>query len=176
MRLLSLLALLFSVRVFAFSTISVALTPATPLVWYEAHGPSGAVVEGQDFVPRFIPWGNFGLDAGGRFFGTDSYQFDTITCGWGTAGVASGGTDVMRVQLIQKSDAGVVCTCDLPGACNDAAGSEHTCSCSGGVKHLGVTPVEPGRIIGPGFAIQWNSSTNCGTNPSFVTCAIPFRK
>jgi hypothetical protein len=126
--------------------------------------------EGVDFVPRFLPYGQSGLDGGGTFFGFDSYQFDTITCGWSQPGAISGGTDVMRVQLLQKSDAGVVCTCDLPGTCADPAGSEHTCNC-GGVKYL--TALHP---LGQGYAIQLSTATNCGQNPGNFTCAIPFRK
>jgi hypothetical protein len=156
----------------AFTLINFATSPATPLVYFECHGnpQTGATTESNDFVPRFLPYGQFGLDGGGTFFGTDSYQFDTISCGWGTAGTVSGGTDVMRMQLIQKSDAGVVCSCDLPGACNDAAGSEHTCSC-GGIKYLlGL------HALGQGYACQLNSATNCGGNPQGFRCAIPFRK
>lgn len=131
--------------------------------------------EGVDFVPRFIPLGNYGLDGGGNYFGNDSYQFDSITCGWSSPGVVSGGTDTMRVELLQKSDAGVVCTCDLPGTCADVAGSEHTCHCSGGVKYIG-TQVEPGTVTAAGYALQWSTSTNCALNPKDITCAIPFRK
>lgn len=132
--------------------------------------------EGIDFVPRFIPYGNWGLDAGGSILGvTDSYAFDTITCGWSQPGIISGGTDTMRIQLIQKSDAGVVCTCDLPGTCADSAGTEHSCTC-GGTKYLGVSGVEPGANISKGFALQLSTATNCGQNPGNLTCAIPFRK
>jgi hypothetical protein len=172
MKKLALLALLaLPLAAHAFSLISLSASPATPLVWYEAHADfASAATEGRDFIPRFLPYGQFGLDGGGTFFGTDSYQFDTITCSWQSPGVVSGGTDVMRVQLLQKSDAGVVCTCDLPGVCNDAAGSEHTCTC-GTVKYL--TDL---TAMTKGYAIQLSSSTNCGTNPSSLLCAIPFRK
>jgi hypothetical protein len=170
-RIALLAALLFASAASAFTLITLAASPATPLVWYEAESAAtGAAPESTDFTPRFIPFGIYGLDGGGVFFGTDSYQFDTITCGWSAAGTVSGGTDVMRVQLIQKSDAGVVCTCDLPGACNDAAGTEHSCGC-GGVKYL-TNP----NIIGYGYAIQLSSSTNCSANPQVMRCAIPFRK
>jgi hypothetical protein len=170
-RLHLLLLLLLAPLALGFTSITVAFSPATPLVWYEAHADfSSAATEGRDFIPRFLPYGQFGLDGGGTFFGTDSYQFDTITCSWESPGVVSGGTDVMRVQLLQKSDAGVVCTCDLPGICSDAAGSEHTCAC-GSVKYLtDVTGLKAG------YAIQLSSSTNCATNPSSLVCAIPFRK
>lgn len=131
--------------------------------------------EGVDFLPRFVPYGQFGLDGGGMFFGFDSYQFDTVTCSWRSAGVVSGGTDTMRVDVIQKSDAGVVCTCDLPGTCADGQNTEHTCTCSGGRKYIG-TQVEPGRVLGQGYTIQLNSATNCALNPRGWTCAIPFRK
>jgi hypothetical protein len=171
----ALLFALFAAPAFAFTLITFAGSPATPLVWYEAQSPAtGAAPEGVDFTPRFVPYGLFGLDGGGSFFGTDSYQFDSITCGWAAAGTVSGGTDVMRVQLIQKSDAGVVCTCDLPGACNDAAGSEHTCGC-GATKYLGAAP-EPGKLMGQGYAIQLHTATNCAGNPQVMRCAIPFRK
>lgn len=160
----------------AFTLISFQLSPATPLVWYEAQSPgTGAAPESTDFTPRFIPYGQFGLDGGGTFFGFDSYQFDTITCSWSAAGTVSGGTDVMRLVLLQKSDAGIVCQCDLPGACNDAAGTEHTCSC-GSRKYIGVPGVEPGAAISQGYALQLTSATNCAANPQVMRCAIPFRK
>lgn len=170
MRLLVLLLALVAFEANAFSLISFALAPATPLVWYECHGSpqTGATTESSDFVPRFLPYGQFGLDGGGAFFGTDSYQFDTMTCGWGTAGTVSGGTDVVKVQFIQKSDAGVVCSCTLPGACNDAAGVEHTCSC-GGIKYL-----TNAHALNAGYACQLHSDTNCGGNPQGFRCAIPF--
>lgn len=158
-----------------FSLVTISTSPATPLVWYEAESAStGAAPEGVDFTPRFIPFGQFGLDGGGNFFGFDSYQFDTITCSWSAAGTVSGGTDVLQMQLLQKSDGGVVCQCNLPGACNDAAGSEHTCSC-GGIKYLG-TVVEPGKVIGTGYALQLTTATNCAANPQVIRCAIPFHK
>lgn len=172
MKRLALAALLFALPAHAFTLISFALVHATPLVWFECHGSpqTGATTENSDFVPRFVPWGQYGLDGGGSFLGLDSFQFDTISCGWGQAGTVSGGTDVMRVQLIQKSDAGVVCTCDLPGVCNDAAGTEHTCSC-GSIKYLtGV------HALGQGYACQLNSATNCGGNPQGFRCAIPFHQ
>jgi len=175
MRSLALLFALFAVSANAFSLITLNTSPATPLVWYTAESPgTGATPEAVDFTPRFVPYGAFGLDGGGNFFGLDSYQFDTITCGWSTAGVVSGGTDVMQLQLLQKSDAGVVCQCNLPGACSDAAGSEHTCNC-GAVKYLGAS-AEPGGNLYSGYALQLSTATNCGTNPSVMRCAIPFRK
>lgn len=176
MRHLALLLALLAVPASAFTLITFANAPATPLVWYEAQSPgTGAAPENTDFTPRFIPYGQWGLDGGGAFFGTDSYQFDTITCGWSAAGTVSGATDVMRMVLLQVSDAGIVCTCDLPGACNDAVGTEHTCSCSGGIKYIGAAP-EPGKRMVAGYALQLTSATNCGANPQVMRCAIPFRK
>lgn len=166
-----LLFALFASPAHAFTLISFQLTPAPPLVYFEAQSPAtGAAPEGADFTPRFVPWGAFGLDGGGTFFGLDEYQFDSISCGWAAAGTVSGGTDIMRMQLLQKSDAGVLCTCDLPGACNDAAGSEHTCGC-GAVKYLVNT-----HALGQGYALQLSTSTNCVANPQVMRCAIPFRK
>lgn len=170
-----LLFALFAAPAYAFTLIGFSTAPATPLVYYTAESPgTGAAPEGVDFTPRFIPYGQYGLDGGGTFPGFDSYQFDTITCGWSAAGTTSGGTDTMTLVLLQKSDAGVVCTCNLPGLCTDAAGSEHTCSC-GGMKYLGAAP-EPGKAMGPGYAIQLTTATNCGANPQVMRCAIPFRK
>lgn len=157
----------------AFTLIGLAFTPAPHMVWFEAQSPgTGAAPEGTDFTPRFIPYGAWGLDGGGIFYGLDLYEFDTITCGWSAAGTVSGGTDLMRMQLIQKSDAGVLCTCDLPGACNDAAGSEHTCSCGA---------VRPAYAVGSaalsaGYAMQLSTATNCGGNPQVIRCGIPFRR
>jgi hypothetical protein len=147
----------------------------TPLGTASLEYSSTLADEGVDFSPRFVPNGLFGLDGGGNFFGLESYQFDTVTCAWESAGVVSGGTDIMRVQLIQKSDAGVVCTCDLPGTCADAPNTEHTCTCSGGKKFIG-TYVEPGRVINTGYSIQLNTATNCALNPRDFACGIPFRK
>lgn len=178
-KLLLLTAALAALHAQAFTLLSFATVKAPQLVWYTAIGtPSSAQVEGRDFVPRFLPYGQLGLDGGGSFFGFDSFKFDTITCSWDGPGTISGGTDVMRVVLLQKSDAGIVCTCDLPGACNDAASTEHTCSCSGGTKYIGVSTVEPGRNISMGYGLQWTTATNCAANanPTSVVCAIPFRQ
>lgn len=172
MKQLALIALLLAAPAHAFTLLSFTLVHQTPLVWFECHGnpQTGATTESNDFVPRFLPFGQFGLDGGGNFFGLDSFAMDTITCGWGTAGTVSGGTDVIKVQLIQKSDAGVVCSCELPGACNDAAGTEHTCSC-GGIKYLTGL-----HALGQGYACQLHSDTNCGGNPQGFRCAIPFHQ
>lgn len=169
-RLLFFVALAFSVRSAAFTLIDLSVTPATHLVLFQCQSPAAAAApEGQDFLPRFATFGMYGLDGGGAFFGIEGWQFDTVTCGWDTAGVVSGGTDVMRIELIQKSDAGVACTCDLPGACSDAAGLEHSCKCSGGTKYL--TDL---IALLYGYSCQLNTATNCGTNPSHFVCAIPF--
>lgn len=174
MKRLVLLSALFAVSANAFSLISAA--PATPLVWYEASSPAnGAAPESTDFTPRFIPYGQYGLDGGGSFFGTDGYQFDTITCGWNSAGTTSGATDTMTMVLLQKSDAGIVCQCNLPGLCTDAPGTEHTCSC-GGIKYVYPKDTSTFHPFGPGYALQLTSATNCGANPQVMRCAIPFRK
>lgn len=169
-RSLFLFALLAAVSAHAFTLIDLLLAPAPPLVWYEAHAPAtGAAPESTDFIPRFLPYGSSGLGGvGSTSFGLDAYQFDTITCSWGTVGVTSGATDTMTLSLIQKSDAGVVCTCSLSGLCTDAVGSEHTCNC-GGVKYLRDAAALSG------YALQLTSATNCGTNPGYFICAIPFR-
>jgi len=176
MKRLAALLLLAATPAAAFTLITLSLTPATPLVWYTAAAPAAsATPEGQDFVPRFLPYGLFGLDGGGSFFGPDSYQFDTITCGWDAPGVVSGATDVMRMTLVQQSDAGILCQCDLPGICSDAAGTEHTCSC-GGIKYLTGPEIVGIGTIGQGYAFRLTSATNCGTNPTGMRCSIPFRK
>jgi hypothetical protein len=127
--------------------------------------------EDVDFQPIFAPYGQWGLDGGGSFFGLDGFQFDSIVCGWDQAGVVSGGTDVMRVQVLLKQDAGVVCTCDLPGTCADAPSIEHTCTCSGGKKYLTDT-----NGLKYGYALQLDGATNCGINPRGLVCALPLHQ
>lgn len=179
MKRLALIVALIAVPCSAFSLFTFSRAPQ--LVWYTAGAAAGsgaAVAETTDFFPIFLPYGALGLDGGGTGFGLDSFEFDTITCAWEAAGTASGSTDVMTVQLIQRADAGVVCSCNLPGLCTDVSG-EHTCGC-GAIKYLGVAEsgTTPGEQIGKGYAIQWSSATNCAgnANPKGVRCAIPFRQ
>ncbi len=83
-----------------------------------------------------------------------------ITCSWATAGSSSGSA----VVQIRDPTGGVLCECTL-GACNAAAHTSYTCTCSGAL------------VSGRKYNLRWSApddgGTSCGVNvPVNTLCNV----
>lgn len=88
--------------------------------------------------------------------GANAFQ---VTCAWGAAGAGGATGVVVRLRNITASS--TLCTCTL-GACNTAAATPLSCSCSGAM------------VADEEYALQLDSTTDCsaGNNPGQIVCNL----
>ncbi len=147
-------ALVLGVLFMGADTLDSVAAPNVTM-WTARQPGTGAATESANFYPTLTP------RSLGRF-GHVAFQFDTISCGWDTAG--SGGSTGVVAAVVQTSDAGVICSCTV-GACTATAGTTNTCDC-GAVKYLNATGWDAGQ-----FALRLTSGTDCAANPQNVWCS-----
>lgn len=126
---------------------------ATPTSWLEgfaancpAADTTGCLAEEADFIGPMKQNGGGSTSA-------------SVGCSWLTQG--SGGSTGVVVAIHGVTEAADICTCNL-GACNGTARTPKSCTCSGTF------------VAGRSYTLQFDTTTDCATNPSETLCNVQF--
>lgn len=142
------------------STLNGPTSPPIRSIPWSAIDGTGVAPETQNFIGGVFP--NNANSAVGNL----SLGFGSVACNWSVPGV--GGTNV-TVRIIDTTTGNAVCKANV-GTCTQTAFSGFTpaaCVNADG----GASSAIAGNTS---YAMQLDSATDCGTNPTFVGCTLTF--